>query len=73
MAGAVELRQLPAGLTVQGIVSTVSEGVAFDVDLVRRDAAGVPYSWPVRPEHFAQVRPTPGTVVRVRIPGEVGF
>ena len=66
MAASVEVRQLPDGMTVQGIVSTVSEGVAFDVELVRRDAAGVPHAWPLRPELFAQVRPTPGTVVRVR-------
>ena len=66
LSGRPDVREVPVGLTVRGIVETVSEGVAFDVELVRRDPAGVPHAWPVRPEMFDKVRPTPGTVVRVR-------
>lgn len=62
LAGAVDRRVLPDGLTVRGIIDQVTHGAAHhDVFLVREGC-----EWQVRPEYFERVRPKPGTIVVVR-------
>lgn len=65
-AGPAEITEHDDGLTVAEVLAALGQGPAVDVELVRFDAAGVPQAWPVEPSFFAGVRPSPGTVVRVR-------
>lgn len=57
---AVDVHRLPVGLSVSGIVDRVTNLPHARV-LLARDGI----EWEVRPEYFAQVRPTPGTTVTV--------
>ncbi|MEC7763391.1 MAG: host specificity factor TipJ family phage tail protein [Pseudomonadota bacterium] len=62
LVGEARLTTVPAGLTLEGVVAQVSPQLKHAQIVLVRDG----HAWPVKPEHFASVRPTPGTTVIVQ-------
>lgn len=62
LVGEARLTTVPAGLTLEGVVAQVSPHLKHAQVVLVRDG----HAWPVKPEHYASVRPTPGTTVVVQ-------
>lgn len=62
LMGRAQSLTLPLGLTVEGIVARAAPGLAHATVVLVREG----HAWVVKPEHYARVRPTPGTAVFVQ-------